>query len=213
MNVVSRRSTVGWAGIALGVTLVVVALIPALPWNGSRSPSALSTRAIAVPPVAVPAASPSHAYHESTVADPQRMTISSINLSASVVPVGLQPDGSLAAPGDFSQAGWYTGGTPPGAPGPSVIVGHVDSHLGPAVFFRLHELVLGESIVIETANNATLTFIVERIEQHPKDRFPTTEVYGPTNQRALRLITCGGEFDRAARSYRDNIVIFATLTE
>jgi hypothetical protein len=94
-----------------------------------------------------------------------------------------------------------------------VIVGHIDSHHGPAVFFRLHELVPGQTIMIETANNAIVTFIVERIERHPKHRFPTTEVYGSTNQRALRLITCGGEFDRAVGSYRDNIVVFARLAE
>lgn len=207
MTVETRRSTVPtttvcFAGIALGVTLVVAALIPALPAAGSRS--------IASSPSAVP---PSQAHHEWTVAGPQRISIPRINLTASVVPVSLQGDGSLAAPEDFGLAGWYSGGTAPGAPGPSVIVGHVDSHRGPAVFFRLRELAAGHSIVIETGNNLTLTFVVERIEQHPKDRFPTTEVYGVTNQRALRLITCGGEFDRTARSYRDNIVVFASLAE
>lgn len=218
MNVMPRRSTVlnttvlnttvGWAGVALGVTLVVIALIPAFPWSGSRS-----VAESAFPPAAAPAESPIQAPRESALAGPQRMTIPRINLSTSVVPVGLQPDGTLAAPGDFALAGWYAGGTAPGAPGPSVIVGHVDSHRGPAVFFRLRELAAGQSILIETGNNATFTFIVERIEQHPKDRFPTTEVYGSTNQRALRLITCGGEFDRTAGSYRDNIVVFAKLAE
>lgn len=218
MNVEFRRTIVGWAGIVVGVTFIVVALIPALPWSRSRSVASLvhsapSSMGAEGPPVAAAAVLPSQAHHESTVAGPQRITIPTINLSASVVPVSLQPDGSLAAPEDFSQAGWYTGSTTPGRPGPSVIVGHIDSHHGPAVFFRLHELVPDQPIVIETANNGTLTFTVERIERHPKDRFPTTEVYGSTNQRALRLITCGGEFDRAVSSYRDNIVVFARLTE
>jgi Sortase domain len=215
---VELRRTTGWAGIVLGVTLVAVALIPALPWNGSRSvaslaPSATSSREAEGPPVTAAVASPSQTRHGSVVADPQRITIPRINLSASVVPVGLQPDGSLAAPVDFSLAGWYMGGAAPGAPGPSVIVGHIDSQHGPAVFFRLPELVPGQSIVIDTVKDATFTFIVERIEQYPKDRFPTAEVYGFTNQRALRLITCGGEFDRTVGSYRDNIVVFASLAE
>ncbi|MGH3697598.1 MAG: class F sortase [Pseudonocardiaceae bacterium] len=190
--------------------------MPALPWNGSASVSparstVLSTRGLSGLPIPRPAVSPSQTHHESKVAGAKRMTIPGIDVSAGIVPVGLQPDGSLAAPGDFSVAGWYTGGVTPGEPGPAVIVGHVDSHLGPAVFFRLRELVPGQSVVIETANDATLTFIVERIEQHPRDRFPTAEIYGATNQRALRLITCGGEFDRSAGSYRDNIVVFAGL--
>ncbi len=212
------QSRVGWAGIAVGAALVAVALVPAFPWSGSgsvaasRGPSSLLPTGGTVGfPVAAPAVSPSRVHHESQVAGARRLTIPGINLSASIVPIGLQPDGSLAAPGDFSVAGWYAGGVAPGEPGPAVIVGHVDSHLGPAVFFRLHKLVPGQSVVIQTANGATLTFIVERIEQHPRDRFPTAEVYGATNQRALRLITCGGEFDRSARSYRDNIVVFARL--
>ena len=217
MNVEFRRTTVGWAGIVLGITFIVVALIPALPWSGSRSVAPLAPSAPslmgAAPPAAAAAVLPSQAHHESTVADPQRITIPRINVTASVVPASLQPDGSLAAPGDFSQAGWYTGGTAPGGPGPSVIVGHIDSHHGPAVFYRLHELGPSQTIVIETANNTILTFIVERIERHPKDRFPTAKVYGSTNQRALRLITCGGEFDRAVGSYRDNIVVFARLAK
>lgn len=228
MNVELHRTTVskrtdsarpwqrlGWAGIGLGITLVVVALIPVLPLIGSRSVASLThstpfSKGVKGSQVAATAVSPGQAL-QSIDPGPKRLTIPMINLSASVVPIDLQPDGSLAAPENFSLVGWYTGGTTPGQPGPSVIVGHVDSHLGPAVFFRLHELVPGQSILIETVNDTFLTFIVERIEQHHKGRFPTAEVYGSTNQRALRLITCGGEFDRAAGSYRDNIVVFASL--
>jgi hypothetical protein len=206
MNAGLRRTTisdtvVGWAGIALGVTLVILALIPALPRSGSRSD-------------ALPApVSLSQARREPAVASPERISIPAIKLSASIVPVDLQPDGSLAAPENFSLAGWYTGATVPGEPGPSVIVGHVDSYRGPAVFFRLHELVPGQPIVITTTDNTTRTFIVERLGQYSREHFPTAEVYGSTSLRALRLITCGGQFDPVARSYRDNIVVFARLAE
>lgn len=71
----------------------------------------------------------------------------------------------------------------------------------------------GQSIVIDTGNNTIRTFIVERLEPHSKNRFPTAEVYCSTNQRVLRFITCGGQFDPATRSYRDNIVVFARLAE
>jgi hypothetical protein len=68
-------------------------------------------------------------------------------------------------------------------------------------------------MLITTANNTTHTFIIDRIEKYPKDHFPTDEVYGSTSLRALRLITCGGQFDPATKSYRDNIVVFARLAE
>lgn len=128
-----------------------------------------------------------------------------------MVPLGIQPDGSLAVPEDFSLTGWYENGPEPGEPGPAVIVGHVDSHVGPAAFFRLHEMTPGQLIMIETADGTTLTFIVERVERHPKDRFPTAAVYGSTDHQSLRLITCTGTFDRVAASYRDNVIVFARL--
>ncbi len=52
---------------------------------------------------------------------------------------------------------------------------------------------------------------IERTQQVPKDAFPTERVYGDIDHAGLRLITCGGSFDRAARSYRDNVVVYAGL--
>ena len=93
--------------------------------------------------------------------------------------------------------------------GPAVLAGHVDSTAGPAVFWRLRDLAPGDEVLVDRADGTTARFTVTRVERHPKDAFPTDEVYGPTTGAELRLITCGGEFDRAARSYRDNVVVFA----
>ena len=49
------------------------------------------------------------------------------------------------------------------------------------------------------------------IALYPKDEFPTEAVYGPTSGPELRLVTCGGAFDRSARSYDDNVVVDAAL--
>lgn len=147
-----------------------------------------------------------------TRTDVVRVQLAAIGVDAAPLePLGLLPDGSLAAPADFGQAGWFAGGTVPGQRGPAVIAGHVDSVAGPAVFFRLRELKPGNLVVVELADGSELTFSVYRTEQVPKDAFPTAEVYGPTPDAELRLITCGGEFDRSERSYRDNTVVFARL--
>ena len=45
----------------------------------------------------------------------------------------------------------------------------------------------------------------------PKAQFPTAAVYAPTPRPELRLITCGGRFDRAARNYVDNVVVEAVV--
>jgi len=87
----------------------------------------------------------------------------------------------------------------------------VDSTAGPAVFFRLRELRPPDIVRVGLADGRILVFRVQRVKRYPKDRFPTEAVYFPTLNRELRLITCGGEFDYARRSYRDNIVVYATL--
>ena len=140
---------------------------------------------------------------------PTAVRIPSIDVNASTVPLGLQNDGTIEVPEDFSQTGWWRDGPEPGEIGPAVILGHVDSYDGPAVFFQLGQLAVGDPIHIDRADGSTVSYVVDRIEQHHKDSFPTTAVYGPTDGSELRLVTCGGTFDRDVRSYQDNLIVFA----
>lgn len=89
-------------------------------------------------------------------------------------------------------------------------LGHVDSRRGPAVFYRLSELRPGDEALVDRRDGTTATFTVDRLERHPKTRFPREEVYYPTLDRELRLVTCGGAFDEATGHYLDNVVVFAT---
>ena len=131
--------------------------------------------------------------------------------AASLVPLAIiAKTGELEAPKEFTQTGWYAAGPVPGEPGPAVIAAHVDSAKdGPAVFFRLKELKAGDKVYVPRSDGVTATFTVTGVERYPKNAFPTQKVHGPTPDRALRLITCGGSFDQAKRSYRDNIVVYA----
>lgn len=125
--------------------------------------------------------------------------------------LGLLPDGSLAAPQDFARAGVFADGPVPGEQGPAVIAGHVDSAAdGPAVFYRLPDLMPGDEVDVGLSDGSTVTFRVDRLVTAPKDDFPTEEVYGPTPDAQLRLITCSGNFDSVERSYLDNTIVFAT---
>jgi LPXTG-site transpeptidase (sortase) family protein len=145
----------------------------------------------------------------SRVGVPTRVDIPSIGIHASIVPLGLNPVGVIDVPDNFVQAGWYSGGPRPGDSGPAVILGHVDSFRGPAVFFELKDLQAGASITV-TSSTGTQTFIVDSVETYPKTEFPTEEVYGPVSDRALRLVTCGGKFDETHHSYLSNVIVFAT---
>jgi hypothetical protein len=145
---------------------------------------------------------------------PVSLDIASIDVhSDRLVDLAYTKDGALEVPTDFDLPGWFSPGPTPGQFGPAVIAGHVDSKKRPAVFYRLHELKPGATVKVGRKDGSTATFTVDKVEQYPKNRFPTSKVYGnSTNRAELRLITCGGSFDRQTGHYRDNIVAYAHLT-
>jgi hypothetical protein len=142
---------------------------------------------------------------------PIRVTIPKIRVTSSLERLGKDPDGSIKTPHQWAVAGWYALGPRPGEPASAVILGHVDSKSGPAVFFRLRELRPGDLVAITRQDGSTVRFVVDRTEQYLKQRFPTEAVYFPTLTPTLRLVTCGGEFDRATGHYRSNLIVFASL--
>ncbi len=114
-------------------------------------------------------------------------------------------------PLESDEPGWYDGSPTPGELGPAVILGHVDSaRSGPAVFYDLAALLPGDTIGVTRADGTTVTFRVDEVARYPKRAFPTEAVYGDLDHAGLRLITCGGDFDRSAGSYEDNIVVYAS---
>lgn len=142
------------------------------------------------------------------------LDVPSVGLHAPIVPVGRQRDGSIEVPParKHGPAGWYRLMAGPGEPGPAVIVGHVDSaSAGPAVFYRLGALRAGDRIILHRRDSRLLTFSVVAVARYPRQHFPAATVYGRTSAPTLRLITCGGSFDRASGHYRDNVVVFARL--
>ncbi|MGC4892702.1 class F sortase [Micromonospora sp. DT31] len=143
---------------------------------------------------------------------PVRVTIPRIGVDAEIVPVAVDDDGALEVPPlrRPEVAGWYHPGPAPGQAGNAVLVGHVDSRHGPAVFFDLGRLRPGDRVRVLRTDGRTATFTVDGVGAYPKERFPTARVYGGDATARLRLITCGGRFDTRTGSYPDNIVVFAT---
>jgi hypothetical protein len=147
---------------------------------------------------------------------PVRLQIPAIGVDTGLLRLGKAKDGTVEVPSGphrWDMAGWYAGegGTRPGDPGSAVVLGHVDSRSGPAVFYRVRELRRGDQVEVTTADGTVFRFTVGRVEQYPKSRFPTADVYYPTLTPKLRLVTCGGSFDRASHHYRSNVIAFATL--
>lgn len=143
---------------------------------------------------------------------PLSMSISALGVAGPLGELTADPaTGELSAPDDPATAGWFSAGVVPGNNGPAVIGGHVDSRAGPGVFSQLRRLQPGDLVEITRSDGQTVRFSVSAVRLYPKDRFPTEAVYGPAPGPELRLVTCGGPFDRTARSYEDNVVVEAVL--
>ena len=145
------------------------------------------------------------------VARPTRLIIPSIGVKTRLVRLGVTSSGALQVPDAVVVAGWYTFSPRPGAIGSAVIAGHIDSFLGPGVFFRLRLMKPGERVYVRRADGSLAIFRVTAKHMYLKSRFPTADVYGPAPTAQLRLITCGGTFDPATGHYLSNVIVFATL--
>jgi sortase (surface protein transpeptidase) len=141
---------------------------------------------------------------------PVALRIPAIGVRTRLIRLGITPQGTLRVPPSTSVAGWYTGSPRPGAVGSSVIAGHIDSYLGPGVFYRLRLLHPGNKIYVRQADGRLATFRVTAVHEYLKAHFPTAQVYGPTPDAELHVITCGGTFDRASGTYLSNVVVFST---
>ncbi|MBO2447565.1 class F sortase [Actinomadura barringtoniae] len=146
-------------------------------------------------------------------AAPVRLEVSEIGLNAKIMRVGQNKDGTVEVPpfknGD--QAGWYEHGPAPGTRGSAVVLGHYDDQEGPAVFYKLNKLKPGAQIRVQRSDKRTALFRVDATEQIRKWEFPRTRVYGDVHYAGLRLITCGGDYNRDEHSYKDNFIVYAHL--
>lgn len=143
------------------------------------------------------------------VAEPIRLHIPAIGVDSPLEKLRRLEDQSIEVPRHPRSAGWWADGPRPGQRGPAVVLGHLDSKAGPAVFFRLGELNPGDEVRVDRADGSTVRFVVTQRHRYDKERFPTELVYYPTLQSELRLVTCGGTIDPSTGHYRENLVVFA----
>jgi LPXTG-site transpeptidase (sortase) family protein len=166
----------------------------------------------ALPAPTGPIVAPPQSTSPKPVAAPVSLTIPLIGVQTKLLKLGLTSSGTLQVPtlAMAGVAGWYTGSPRPGSIGSAIIVGHVDTHGGPAVFDRLDQLTRGDKIYVKRADGTLVEFRVTSLQTYPKDHFPTEDVYGPVPDPELRLITCGGTFDYTTGHYLSNFVVYAT---
>ncbi|BFV55334.1 hypothetical protein KCMC57_up04380 [Kitasatospora sp. CMC57] len=184
-------------------------------WQLSPSEPARPAVPVAVPAqVTIPVVvAPATAVDGLPRSVPVRVRIPALGTDTPLLQLTLDQAGALRPPDpeDPAQAGWYAAGTSPGETGTALITGHVDTVHGPAAFFGLSTLTAGQRIEVDRADGTTARFTVDAVENLPKDGFPDQRVYGAASRPELRLITCGGHYDRAHGGYQDNTVVYAHL--
>lgn len=200
-----------WAMLLLGLWLWgrEVTDVP----HGLSAPTTGDVAAVGRPPGSVdlpPAAKPLKG------ARPQRLDIPDLGVQAPVVARGLDARGALDPP-PFDQpgvVGWYAAGAEPGAAGTALMVGHVDTETRPAVFYKISALAPGERVRVARDDGRIAEFTVDDVQVLTRAAFDAHRAYGPREpgRAELRLITCGGTFDRTSRSYTANVVVSAYLT-
>lgn len=198
-----------WAAVAIGLVLFAAWLMghpgdgEALAGPGGQSAAGSGDRP---PPVYAP-------HLPLPASKPLRVDIASIGLHAGIVERGLA-NGAVDPPpyNTPDVAGWFGGGPTPGTAGAALLVGHVDTDTKAAVFYGLSTVTQGTAVEIERADGSVAEFTVEAVEVVDKDHFSADRVYGAGTRPELRLITCGGTFDREKHAYSANVVVFAALT-
>lgn len=211
-----RWFTLGLLLAAVAAVLVTLALRPPQPEHPatgvedgvdtSASPASPTSPASPASPTRTPSSAPG------PVALPEYLSIPAIGVATDLVRLGLQPDRTVEVPQDAARAGWFDEGPPPGQPGASVVLGHVDSVEGPAVFYRLAQLRPGDRVQVSLSDGSVARFAVRRVATFANDDFPSEQVYaGNPVQRTLNLVTCGGWYDADLGGWQGNVVVFTEL--
>jgi sortase (surface protein transpeptidase) len=194
------------AGGLLAMAIAVVGLL-VLTGRPGRPPGPASAAPAGLTPQGTPAPLPKPATRTAPL--PVALRIPAIGVRTRLIRLGLTRQGTLQVPSSPSVAGWYTSSPRPGEVGSSIIAGHIDSYLGPGVFYRLRELHLGNRVYVRQADGKLAVFQVTGVHKYLKAHFPTAAVFGPAPDAELRLITCGGTFDYATHNYLSNVVVYS----
>jgi hypothetical protein len=228
--VVATGLTLGAAG-ALDMLEQPVRDVPVLQWLSPDRPETDPDRVAGVEAVVTldpaqrtdrgPAPGPAPDPHSSrtngrarTAAAPLLLHIEQLGVSADVVTVGVLPDGGMEIPDDVRVVGWYAaaqGRVSPGDAGTAVIAGHRDSRAqGAGALHDIATLRRGDTIDVVHIDGTVSRWRVDGMMTTPRDALPSEVLFRRGGEPRLALVTCGGEFDRATRSYSHNTIVLAS---
>lgn len=189
----------GILGVSVGACTVAFVLLTEPYWISLVQQKSFDESAVPTSPALV-------------ASEPTRISIPKLNIEANFeAPLGIAADKTIEVPKGYTTVGWYKYGPTPGEIGPAVVIGHIDSYQGPAIFHELKNLVPGDRIFIDRKDGNTAEFEVLKLEYNSQSNFPTKQVYGDIEYAGLRLITCTGMYDHGTLRYSHNLIVYGKL--
>jgi hypothetical protein len=214
----SGRTRVWGVSLAAGAALAGVAFLGVglVDQKSAPAPRPAAAGVVLAPPTAPNGGSADSTGPTSEIAGlprsiPTAISIPAIGVRSGLEHLGQNPDHSIEVPHGFQTAGWFTDSVTPGQIGPMVILGHVDSHDGPGIFYRLGDLRPGDVVTVPRADRRSVDYRITGVREYAKDAFPTLDVYANAPVPAIRLITCGGRFDSATGHYESNVIAYGQV--
>ena len=201
-----RREVIWWITATAALAVAVIALVG--PWAAPRNETVVVS-GLRPTSVVVSRHLPLHTWRSR----PAVLSIASIDVRTQLGVVGLQADHQVMVPPSTAYASWFDLGPTPGQVGSAVILGHVDSYIGPGVFFNLRNLKVGARVDVTLADGVVARFAVTGVVEYPKSGFPDATVYGSHGVSTLQLVTCGGVFDHQTGHYESNFVVYTRLVQ
>lgn len=189
---------------AVAVALSLVATVSACKVEGATKVK------LTLPATVKTAGWPKPVAGEAGSSRPVRVLVPRAGVDAAVVSVSSEKGGKVAAPplGEENLAGWDRNGSTPGEPGAAVLVGHLDTKTGPAVFAKLSSVKKGDTVAVVRSDDRVVVFRATGTEEVGKSDFPVRKVFTDSGRSVIRLVTCGGHFNRERHSYDDNLIVY-----
>lgn len=201
--------------VRLALRLLGLILVLILGVFGSL-PASISEQAEPRAPYALGAATPTiiPVHLADAAANPERLVIPTIGVNAFVEPLGIQANGDLATPtqSPWDDVGWYKLGPHPGERGSAVIDGHLDRPGGyQAVFWSLHDMRVGDEVLVVNGAGKTLHFRVTRMAFYAPQAAPIQDIFGNGGGIYLNLLTCAGDWIPSEKQTTLRLVVYTSL--
>lgn len=133
-----------------------------------------------------------------------------LGIEAPIVRVGVNTSGQMVVPRNAHQVAWLGDDSFPGRVRNAVLAGHIKYSGVPGSFGRIGELGPGDMVQV-TFGQRALTYEVIWSCAFDRDTEFAEQIMGYTYEPSITLITCGGEFDTAARTHTKRVVVRAEL--